>query len=196
MKRTALFSILALFFFAISSFAAGSICDATPGNLVLNCGFETGDFTSWTDTGNTGYTSVSTSSTYVNSGTYGAQLGPVGSDGILSQTLSDSPGNYTFSFWLDSPGGTPNDFTAYWDGTPVSSQTNSGSFPFTQYSFSVVGTGNDTISFGFRQDPSYWGLDDVAVVSSPEPRSMALLGTGLLGIILAAVSLKRRDLLA
>ena len=31
---------------------AQSICDATAGNLASNCGFETGDFTSWTLSGN------------------------------------------------------------------------------------------------------------------------------------------------
>jgi hypothetical protein len=36
---------------AIPSFAGPlSICDAAAGNLVQNCGFETGDLTSWTQT--------------------------------------------------------------------------------------------------------------------------------------------------
>ena len=35
-----------------------SICDGVPGNLVTNCGFETGNFSGWTQGGNLGYTGV------------------------------------------------------------------------------------------------------------------------------------------
>ena len=34
-------------------------CDLVADNLVTNCGFETGDFTGWTQSGNTGFTGVS-----------------------------------------------------------------------------------------------------------------------------------------
>ncbi len=39
----------------VSAVAGGSasVCDGVDGNLVQNCGFETGDFTSWTQTGDT-----------------------------------------------------------------------------------------------------------------------------------------------
>ena len=67
---------------------AQDICQGVAGNLVANCGFETGDFTGgWSLTGNTGFTGVSSSAPYVFSGTYGAQLGPIGSDGFLTQDL-------------------------------------------------------------------------------------------------------------
>jgi hypothetical protein len=35
--------------------AVPSICDAAAGNLVVNCGFEAGSFTGWTQSGNTGF---------------------------------------------------------------------------------------------------------------------------------------------
>ena len=36
-----------------SAAAAPSICNAIPGNLIVNCGFETGNFSRWTQSGNT-----------------------------------------------------------------------------------------------------------------------------------------------
>jgi len=55
----------------------------------VNCGFETGDFTGWTQSGNTGFTSVTGSFGGIapNSGNFPACMGPVGSDGLLSQTF-------------------------------------------------------------------------------------------------------------
>ena len=39
-----------------SAIAIPSICDSIAGNLVANCGFETGTFSSWTQSGNTDFT--------------------------------------------------------------------------------------------------------------------------------------------
>ena len=52
----------------------------TGTSSIVNGGFETGDFTGWSRSGNQGFTSVTTSPFYVRSGTYGAFLGPIGSD--------------------------------------------------------------------------------------------------------------------
>ena len=114
MKLRATVLLFAAFCFLVTSPAWAqipSICDGTPGNLVANCGFETGSFSSWSHTGNLGFTGVSPyPSNYVNSGLFGAQLGPIGSDGFLTQNV-----------WGNS-----------W-------------------------------TFAFRQDPAYWGLDDITV---------------------------------
>ena len=170
-----------------------SICDNTPGNLVLNCGFETGDFTGWLVTGNTGATFVNGGG-YANSGNIGAQLGPADSDGFLTQTLPTVAGPVNLSFYLISPGGTPNDFTVNWDGIDIGPDLlNAGAFTYTQYSYVLSGMGSDTLQFQYRQDPAYWGLDDVVVTQestgTPEPGTIGMLFGGL-GLIV--VGLRRR----
>jgi hypothetical protein len=105
-------------------------------NLVQNPGFETGDFTDWTLTGNTGFTSVASGNQYVHSGTYGGQFGAVGSDGFLSQALSSGSSLYDVSFWLYDDGGGPNEnFTASLGGVTLfglSSPGIDGGFPYTE----------------------------------------------------------------
>lgn len=164
---------------------ANDICQIS-GNLVQNCGFETGDFTGWTQSGNTGFTLVSAS--YAFSGNYGAQLGPVGSDGYLTQFVGDNSTQYLVSFELYNNSGTPNDFTVFWNGVDVGPDlVDASGFSYTQF-FGILagnsGAGSNDITFAFRQDPSYWGLDSVVVENTavPEPASLMLLGAGLLGL--------------
>jgi hypothetical protein len=101
--------------------------------------------------------------------------GPVGSLSFLSQTLSTTPGiEYLLSFWLDSPDGeTPNEFLVSWNGNTLFDKPNLPAIGWTNIQFVVSATGTSTVlQFGFRDDPSFLGLDDISVVSltsSPTP---------------------------
>jgi hypothetical protein len=143
-------------------------------SLLQNGDFASGNMNGWVQSGNTGGTSVSTSPAYAYSGNYGLSAGPSGSLGFLSQTISTVPGqSYLLSFWLDSPGGTPNEFQVSWNGNPVFDQTNVPALGWTNMQFTLLATETNTdLEFGFRNDPYYFGLDDISVtvISTPSPR--------------------------
>jgi len=139
------------------------------GPLVQNGGFETGNFSSWTLNGSSTYNIVTSSSSFVHSGSYGAALGQYGSLGYLYQTLTTSPGqNYLLSLWLDNPnnryGATPNQFLVQWNGTTIFNQTNLPYTAWTNLQFIVTATSASTVlQFGFEDTPYYLGLDDISV---------------------------------
>jgi hypothetical protein len=147
---------------------AASICDSTSGNVVTNCGFESGSFSGWSVTGNLyggidGYY-VGVDSANPNSGNYEAYFGAPSQYGqstsgnkygpvtTLSQTVAALPGQYyEVSFYLDNNGcsvtdGCPNEynyFDAYFDGVKLVQDYNipySGG-DYDEYVFVVPTTG-------------------------------------------------------
>jgi flagellin len=170
-------------------FSFNLIASADLVNLVVNPGFETGNFAGWTQSGNTDFTGVAGSAALPPS-SFGAFFGPQGSLGFLSQNLVTDPGaSYDLTFWLLNQGGTPNQFQASWNGSVItgSLMNNAAAFDYTQFTFQgLLATGSSTVlEFGFRQDPSFWFLDDVSVTraSVPEPLSSLWLGLTLAGML-------------
>jgi hypothetical protein len=141
--------------------------------LIQNGGFETGDFTGWTQSGNTADSTVSSSSQFAHSGTYGAKMGPGGSLGFLAQTLPTLAGqNYLLSLWLESPNIpgtlTPNEFSITWNGGTLFDQVNIGKIGWTNLQFIVTSASSNTVlQFGFQDDQYYLGLDDVSLAPIP-----------------------------
>ena len=87
------------------------------GSLVVNGGFETGDFSGWDLNDPSLGTFVATAfGSYVpNSGDYFAALGASGLPGTVSQDLNTTAGTtYILDYFLASDGFTPNEFSVAW----------------------------------------------------------------------------------
>ncbi|MDR3456356.1 MAG: protease pro-enzyme activation domain-containing protein [Verrucomicrobiae bacterium] len=148
--------------------------------IVLNGGFETGDFTGWTLVGDKKigtlvYNAVATEGQFatggiVHSGEYGAFLGEGGFRATWTQTLPTQPEQlYQLSFWLDNPlSGSGQEFIASWGGTNLVSLFAPPAFGWTVFQFVVAGAGTNTdLQFAARNDPNYFGMDDVSVTLIP-----------------------------
>jgi hypothetical protein len=170
------FAVMAIVFFGLmagSQAQAASICDSVSGNVVTNCGFESGSFSGWTLSGNmeggVNGDFFGVDGNNPNSGNYEAYLGVQGGGGTnlgqlgpfltLSQTLSTLPGMYyEISFYLDQAGCSPgpdcgpgytNYFDVKWDGVTVFGQQDipSSGGAYDEYVF-VVGSNNCCGQFG------------------------------------------------
>jgi hypothetical protein len=183
--RALLFAVFALTLLSVVSYAGPT--------LVVNGGFENGDFTGWTQFGNTGFTSVVCGGGAAEGSCF-ASFGQVGSIGGIFQNLATTSGAlYDISFWLENTGGPTNSFGFTWDGGYLQTYSDAGSFGWTHYTFlnQPATTASTGLVFAFRQDPSFWHLDGVSVSSSiPEPSTVLLLAAGLLA--LGARAAKRR----
>ncbi len=152
-------------------------------NLVINGGFETGDFTGWTTA--SGCSAIVASygeplscfGGFINqvpahSGTWAtifAQTAP----GTISQTIATKPGaTYDLSFWLiavdNGTGFSPNAFSVSWGGVTLFSATNVVTSGYTEFTFvGLKPTGRRTVlSFTGSDTPAALGLDEISVTRS------------------------------
>lgn len=177
---------------AVALLSLGTVAFAGTAQ-VLNGGFETGDFTDWTQFGDTSFNGVCDVSTCPGGyppyqGTYAAYFGPVGDTGGIYQDIATIPGDtYTVSFYLALPvGGTPNYFKVTFGDASLSFNNFPGTFGWGLFEFTDTATTDTTrLTFTFRNDPNYWFLDNVEVNqggTTPEPGTLVLFGSGLLGI--------------
>jgi hypothetical protein len=188
-------------FVSIQQGNAGSICAGVAGNLVVNCGFETGDFTGWTLSGNDvpGQQGVlygveagqDPDGNFPNSGNDQAFFGDLAANATtLSQTLATIPGGeYTVALFLaqDTPPGTgpppdSNEFDVTLDGVTVDNFTAVPEEGYTEYTDTVQVTDSSSVlDITLGNDLGFFLLDDVSV-ATPEPSAWTLaIGGAALG---------------
>jgi hypothetical protein len=188
---------------------------AHAGNIVMNGGFETGDFTGWTVNSSANFPwevdSASTGHGVPFAGSFFASNACVGSTCItgtptqqdsLSQNLTTTVGDsYTLDFWFGTSGnGNPMELQALFGGVVVEDLLNIGPSPYTEYTVSGLVAGSTTTELEFlgRQDPLWDELDAISVTdttpagSAPEPAGFALGLSGLVTLLFARKGRKAR----
>ena len=155
---------------------------ASGANLVQNGGFETGDLSSWTEVGNTGYGAVTCGG--APEGACEAFFGPIGSLGGIAQSIATTAGGeYAISLIFDSDGGTPGAFEVDFGSQTLLSLANPPAAGNQTFTFDAAATDANTIlQIQFQDDSGFMFLDGVQVSSVPEPASFVLMSLGLLGL--------------
>jgi hypothetical protein len=195
-----------LFGIAVSLLATSAAASGI--NLVQNGSFATGDMSDWSAT-----TCPSSDCDYA--GWYVAASSPSATfpsafaiitkcDGAdcgnptsstppgdtISQSFATSAGqSYTLSFEYDPAEHIGSQLDVMWDGSvvPNGSLQNEQNDVWAFYTFTVTGTGSDTLEFTGEADQAALILTDISVTANasptlPEPMSMTLIGGGLLGL--------------
>jgi hypothetical protein len=151
-------------------------------DLIVNGGFESGDFApGWSVTGNTTDQVFGVDASMPHTGTYGAFFGQVGSEAFLMQTVTTVPGlEYILDFYvMNEDGSSPNEFSATFGSSTLLDESNLPTFGYQEYTFRILATAVATVvTFGFRNDNSFFDFDDVSLRAVPEPRSLLCLAIG------------------
>lgn len=169
--------------FAAVVFACGCLVEGSRAELIVNGGFETGNFSGWFVPPSVPNQSLF----YVSSGGgshNGTQHARLSSSTLqfVSQILATEAGtDYELSFWLRRPSNVLSRFVVRWEGAPVFDElfqlpnaTDWHQFTFPLHA-NITGS---LLEFGQRAFPLEYHIDDISVAAVPAPGAAAVLALG------------------
>jgi hypothetical protein len=114
--------------------AVAATSQLVSANLIVNPGFETGDFTGWTVSPAVSLSSLAVVASSAHSGTYTVSFGASGVDlDVISQSIATTQGTlYELSFWLEIAN-TNNEFQVSFGGVTVLQLIDKGSLNNPRY---------------------------------------------------------------
>lgn len=154
-------------------------------NLLNNGGFETGDFTGWTQSPKNDLVYVDT---YPQEGNYAALFQNPTDPVTIGQTVTglNANGMYSWSFYSANDTAGDNSFNALFNGHNFVALTNQPVSSYTLYSGTVQASsaGSVTIAFDAHNGPGTFYLDNVSLAAVPEAATWAMMlgGFGLVGV--------------
>jgi hypothetical protein len=155
--------------------AAALVCttawNANAQNLVVNGGFETGNFNGWNHSGDAnGFDIVGDVSNFAHSGAHYAALGSSPDPGSLEQSLNTIPGRlYTLQFFvanfIGAGGGRASSFEVFWNNESVYFTSSPPVSNYWETTLTVRASAGSSTSlrFVYTHTSDFWYLDDVSV---------------------------------
>lgn len=183
----------AILVLTLLALAIGLERPATAGNIVINGGFETGDFTGWTTTGSPTVSGADFNGVPY-TGTYKANLASSSTGDAISQTLATLANqSYSLTFWAAADAS--NSFTVDWNGSLVAGSPtsigknrndNQSIGDYSEYTLTVTAVSTSTaLEFSASNSTGSTVLDDVSVTPNaavPEPASIWMMAVGAVGL--------------
>ena len=182
-----------------------SACDLVAGNLIQNCGFETGTFSSWNKNIPSGVSNLTVTTpgyTGTDKATFAGGIGPTTPNvDTLSQGFATTPGHlYELSFeYMFTGESTNGGFVGYFDTVfhTLGTITDAPPTPWSLADFTFGATTLNTILFIGGNDPNgQFSVDDFVVkdiTPVPEPITLSLFGAGVAGAALLRAKKKSKS---